>query len=197
MKRLIFLMLTAFLIHFQALAQLPPNLPKNALGDSLRKSPKLRVIAHNYGDSVVLRWAPTEPLFWKAANKAGYVVKRYTLVGKNIPRNTQPQILAQQPVKPWPLEEWKQRSKPQDSLAAACAQLLHGKTRTVNLSKGLNLEEAFNQKIENENRHSLSLYLADVSAFYATGLGLRWVDKTFEKGKTYVYVVYALTDKKQ
>jgi fibronectin type 3 domain-containing protein len=42
----------------------------------------------------------------------------------------------------------------------------------------------------------MALFLADQSAFFATGLGLRYTDKDFVKGKSYVYVVYARTDSK-
>jgi uncharacterized protein len=74
------------------------------------------VIARNYGDSVVLRFAPQEAIFWKAAIKAGgFTVKRFNI------KNGQTAETNQATVRPWALVDWKQRTKATDSMAAVCA----------------------------------------------------------------------------
>ncbi|MBC7919964.1 MAG: hypothetical protein H7Z75_02645 [Ferruginibacter sp.] len=161
----------------------------------LAKPRALYLIGQSYGDSVVLRWAPREPIFWKAANQGGYLIRRYVVEGKQPPKNPVGTTLTKSPVKPWPLEEWKTRAQREDTLAAAAAQVLHGKSVTLpDPTKGATIGEAMNAKTDLDNRHAFALFLADQSAFIATGMGLRWVDRSFEKGKTYVYTVHALTD---
>lgn len=156
------------------------------------------LLARNYGDSVVLRWAPREPLFWKGANRAGYVIRRYLVEGKKPARNQTGTLLTPQPVRPWTKEEWKARFKPGDTLAAVAAQVLYGKTvQAASPKKGVTMQEAMNAKSDLDNRHAYAVLLADQSGFVANGLGMRFVDRSFEKGKKYAYAVYALVDPKQ
>ena len=164
--------------------------------DTLPKRKNLIVIGRNYGDSMVIRWAPTKPTLWYLANKSGYTIIRYQFENKKILIATK-KILGSAPIKPWTLNEWKKQAQPSDSLAAVCAELLYGKSKVeVTTNKGVNLKDALNSNYDMQNKHGMALFLADQSSFLANGLGLRYTDKDFEKGKSYVYVVYALTDPK-
>ena len=189
-----------------ALAQTKNNTPQTPKrnGPTYVKAPKdsvppvhnLQVIARSYGDSVVLRWAPGLATLWYFANTSGYVVTRYEVDQKKIDLSTK-KVLQATPIKPWSLEEWKRRAQRSDTLAAAAAQLLYSKSKAEEIKKkkntGTSLNESLNRKYELENEHSMALFLADQSAFIATGLGLRFTDKDFSKGKRYVYTVHALT----
>ncbi len=172
---------------------------KNRQSDSLPPEHNLQIIARNYGDSVVLRWAPAKSTLWYFANKSGYRLIRYEVVNKKIITSTVKELTAN-PIKPWTLDEWKRKAGRNDSLAAASAQLLYGKTPLENPQKkkneGVNLQEAIDKKYELDNKHALALFLADQSPLLATGLGLRYSDKNIVKGKSYAYAVYALTDPK-
>jgi uncharacterized protein len=174
-----------------------PN--KIAQADSMPPVRNLQVIARSYGDSVVLRWAPAKATLWHFANIAGYNIIRYEVDNKKVVISTR-KILSSVPIKPWTLDQWKLKAQRNDSLAAVCAQLLYGKSQAENPQKkkneGVNLQESLNKKYELENEHALALFLADQSPFYATGLGLRYTDKSIVKGKNYAYAVFALTDPK-
>jgi hypothetical protein len=167
--------------------------------DTMPKPHNLQVIGRSYGDSVVLRWAPAQATLWHFANKAGYQVVRYEVVNKRMVPGSR-KVLTALPLKPWTLDEWKQKSQRTDSMAGACAQLLYGKSKEMTpqakKNNGVNLKQAMDEKYEMENEQAMALFLADQSPRLATGLGLRYVDKTITKGKTYAYAVFALTDPK-
>ncbi len=210
MKKILFTVIV-LLMSISALAQQDKNNPhKNKANpispqkvqpklDTVPQPHNIQVLAKYYGDSVVLRWAPSKATLWEFANKSGYMIIRYEFVNKKLEMNTR-EVLTTKPLKPWSLDEWKEKANRSDSLAAACAQILYGKSKTQlsqnGKSKGINLKESLNEKYELENKHALALFLADQSTFLATGLGLRFTDKNIVKGKTYAYAVCALTDPK-
>ena len=167
--------------------------------DTLPKPHNLQVIGRSYGDSIVLRWAPSQASLWYFANKSGYQVVRYEVQNKKMVPGSR-KVLTALPVKPWTLDEWKQRSQRTDSLAAACAQILYGKSKEISMKpkngNDVNLKQAMDEKYALENEHSMAMFLADQSPRLATGLGLRLTDKTISKGKSYAYAVFALTDPK-
>ncbi len=196
-----FLILIAFILSVPVLAQQNKGAligqPQKVKSDSLPPARNLQLIARSYGDSVVLRWAPAKATLWYFANKSGYSMLRYEVRNKQIVLSTRVKLTAV-PIKPWTLDEWKQKAGQNDSLAAACAQVLYGKSKAEAPGKkkeeGMSLQEALNKKYELENEHALALFLADQSPFLATGLGLRYTDKSIVKGKSYAYAVFALTD---
>ncbi len=178
-----------------------PVMPQKVtpMPDTLPEARNIQLIARFYGDSVVLRWAPSKATLWTFANTSGYRITRFELDHhKPVPGSEK--VLTSEPLKPWSLNEWKQKANRNDSLAAACAEILYGTSKAEVPKKGnnqdINLKEALDKKYELENRHAMALFLADQSAFLATGLGLRLVDRSIEKGKTYAYSVCALTDPK-
>jgi hypothetical protein len=208
MKKHFLLCILLFITSFSAIAQkkkkpasqAAPVASVPAKKDTLAKyKPRsLYLLAKNYGDSVVLRWAPTEPVFWKAANRVGYVIRRYQLEGTKPSRNQTSMALTPQPIKPWTKEEWKLRYKPGDTLAAVAAQILYGKSiQAASPKKGVSMQEAMDATTDLNNRHAYAVLLADQSALVANGLGMRFVDRSFEKGKNYVYAVYSLVNAKQ
>ncbi|SDM33403.1 fibronectin type 3 domain-containing protein [Catalinimonas alkaloidigena] len=169
----------------------------SALQDSALVAPPraLYLVARNYGDSVVLRWAPRQAVLWQGANRAGYGVRRLEMRDTTRAERQTPVSLTSSPLRPWTLDEWKARARPDDTLAALAAQLLYGKTPSPQDPKhGPNWQELMDAKYDQDNRHGFALALADQSAFLATGMGLRWVDHTVEKGKSYVYLLHTLAD---
>ena len=212
MKKFFFIFLVSYSIGFSVVAQQNKSIQNKKLNnsaiqasstavpnDSIPKQKNLIVIGKNYGDSVVLRWAPAKATLWYFANKSGYAIVRYEVENKKLLRESK-KNLSPDPIKPWTLNEWKKRALPSDSLAASAAELLYGQSKVdiTNKSKnnGINLKGALNSNYELENKQGMALFLADQSAFLATGLGLRYTDKDFVKGKTYVYLIYARTDPK-
>ncbi|MBL0739903.1 hypothetical protein [Chryseolinea lacunae] len=196
MKRFNLICLLCTTLLATAHAQTPKKLP----GDSVMHKASVYLVGKYYGDSVVLRWAPSDPMLWRAYNKVGYVLERMELV-QNSTTKPPREKLNIAPLKPWTQEEWKQKAKPKDTLAAVAFTLLYGKSNIPVVksdkrgkSTTVNIEEALNQKYDMENRFSMALFVADAHPFIANGLGLRFVDKTAKKGKLYLYSIHALTD---
>lgn len=175
-----------------------PHKVKN-MKDSISQPKNLQLIAKSYGDSVILRWGPSKATLWYFANKSGYQIIRYDMENGKILSGSR-KILTPFPVKPWSLEEWKNKSAHTDSLAAVCAQLLYGKSKVISpagkKNTGINLYEAMNENYELNTQLGMALFLADLSPRLATGLGLRYADKSIVRGRSYAYAIFALTDPK-
>ncbi len=172
---------------------------KPQVTDTVNFTPSIRIIGKYYGDSVVLRWGPSNAMLWRAYNKSGYVIERMEIPEK-LTQKPLREKLNSTAIKPWTLEEWKTRAHRNDSTSAVAVQLLYGKTKLPvvkpsNRGKGsdVNLSDAMDQKYDMENRYSIALFIADNSPFIANGLGLRFVDKNVQKGKVYLYSIHALT----
>jgi hypothetical protein len=152
----------------------------------------IAVIARAFGDSVVVRWAPSKPGGWLYGNKNGYAVERYVIAG-NLPSGPVPfERLNAQPAKPLTLEDWKKTSKPEDHLAAIAAQVLYGKQAVTKAAYGGGLSYIKFAADELENRWGFALFAADNSAHAANGLGLRFVDHMAKPGQKIIYRVYAV-----
>jgi hypothetical protein len=89
-------------------------------------TPKLHVRAKSYGDSVVLRWAPSSPPSWKVYNRIGYIVER-AVIDTTESGPLRYERLTPEPLRPWSLEEWKRRSRPEQTFAAIAVQCLYGR----------------------------------------------------------------------
>jgi uncharacterized protein len=163
----------------------PENIIMNAKVDSLVSQNKVEIKAKNYGDSVVLRWQPKNELYWKVANQVGYVVERYTVSSDT---NAWPKKVFN--LKPWTVEDVKAKA-PKDTATGTMATLAFSKVSKK--PEGATIGDMYALKSENDNRFFLSMLMA---AFYpraAEKMALRLTDKTIEKGKKYLYRIYAPT----
>lgn len=163
------------------------TLEATAQQDSSEANPRaaqIHAIARATADSVVLRWAPTKPGAWIVANGIGYVVER-----RRITENDDPRLfnrLTTTPLVPWTLDEWKQRSKPEQKFAAIAAQCLYGK-QAVPPATASPVQQLRFAADELMNRYSFSLFAADNDAHAANGLALRFVDRDVRQGEQYAY----------
>ncbi len=151
---------------------------------------QLQLSAKSYGDSIVLRWAPDAPGAWTTANKYGYVIER-TLVpdtGSFDPASYRQ--LNEPVIKPWPLDQWAAIAgeKSDNPVAAVAAQALYGESFSGSGAGFVEMADEF------ANRWSFALLAADMSAVTADALGLRYVDRTIQRGKTYIYRVSCPVD---
>jgi uncharacterized protein len=154
--------------------------------------PAIVLLAKSYGDSVVLRWAPTTPGAWSVGNRFGYVVERVPAIDGEITPDMLMR-LTRQPLKPWLLEEWKSRAAHDNKWAAVSAQVLYGKKTTVAEGED-EITSLYHAGIEFSNRHGFALFAADNDATAAEGLALRFVDRGVKAGEHYAYRVYTLRD---
>jgi len=147
-------------------------------------------LTRSCGDSVMVRWAPADALLFKAAVRSGgYALTRRTV---NADRSITTDFRVA--VKPWTIEEWKQRVSPRDTLAGVCVQLLYGKNEPLSSTEAVSLDKLMQQKNQNDLRMAIALVLADANPVHARGMGLGFVDKNVKRGARYVYSVTALTD---
>ncbi len=149
----------------------------------------LHLLSKPMEDSVILRWAPDKPGGWRKCNEAGYNIDRVE-VNEDTSYNPQDFIrLNDEPIQPLPLEEWEDivGTDVEDPYAGVAAQMLYGD----NSLQGLNWLEKAQQF---ENQWSFALFAADLSPDAADASGLRYVDRTVEPGKIYIYRVSSPVD---
>ncbi len=172
--------------------------------------PSLQIISAYYGDSVILRWAPSSWPVWIAGVDGGYIVERYEMLmpeertdGKDPKKKHTPvlnrkskQILTGKPLRPFPEEEWKKIFDSGDTLAAMAAHLIYGKRKDFIPGKNVDRDSLLNAYDEQQNLHVMVLLTADRSAEMAKGMALSYTDKTIEKNKSYFYKVYILNENK-
>ncbi len=160
--------------------------------DGIRTA-SIHLLIRSYGDSVVLRWAPTKPGAWRLANAYGYRVWRQELPADTTQPLSSPQLMTASPLKPWTLAQWKERFRhnPNRRTAAVAVQMLYGKPSVSRQKRGW-MEALRLAALELQNRYSFALLMADLDPMVATGLALRWVDRKVERQKQYVYTVEAL-----
>lgn len=140
-------------------------------------------LAKYTGESVILRWSPDRAGGWHVGNQLGYVIER-TEIGADSTYNPQDfKEMLEQPLKPWPLDDWaKIAGDGKNKHAAIAAQSLYG--------EGYKSAGIFDNADEFQNRYSFALLSADFSPETAEALGLRWVDKDVSKDKTYIYRIF-------
>jgi uncharacterized protein len=151
------------------------------------------VIARATGDSVILRWGPSNAALWRGANDVGYIVERV-----EAGRVT---ALTQQPITPWPKERWAQMFQSRDDASfskdgtidyssVAYTLLYDAPNANIALQNGAeDAKEVQEKQSSLEMSRSFALMAADRDAVAAEALGLRFVDRNVKPGATYVYRV--------
>lgn len=152
----------------------------------------LRVIAKNYGDSIVLRWAPDNAQAWILANQAGYTIIREGIVASGDSAIFQRKTLTSAPLKPASPEGWKSIYDRGNRYALIAYQVLYGKDLAANNNGGneFGSDKVAGQSAE-EARWTYALLAADLSAPIADGLALRYTDKDIQANSEYRYYIYS------
>ncbi|GAB4049196.1 hypothetical protein [Spirosoma litoris] len=145
---------------------------------------ELSMIGRAFGDSVVVRWAPHNIILYREINRSG----GYILTRRSLGANGRLQVDFQKDVKVWTLNEWKQRVSRTDSLAAACAQLIYGKSSVLQSANDpVTLDKLVQQKSRDDFQLMFLLMLADENVRHAEGMGLGYIDRAVKKGVQYFY----------
>ncbi|MDP4199895.1 MAG: hypothetical protein Q8922_12040 [Bacteroidota bacterium] len=151
------------------------------------------VTARATGDSIILRWGPSNTALWLGGNESGYVIER-SVAGEN--RFTQIGAL----IKPWPRNRWVTFLTPREAAATddsaidyaqiAYSLLYDSAQAGVGLHEGFEDEKEIGQKQASlDMSRSFALIAADRDAETADGLGLRFVDRNVQRGMHYTYRV--------
>ncbi|MFM9840584.1 MAG: fibronectin type III domain-containing protein [Cyclobacteriaceae bacterium] len=154
----------------------------------------VKLLAKVKSNSILLRWAPTDPTTWNSGNTNGYQIERYTIAkGTTILSKPEKLILTKGPFKPKPLEQWKNDAMI-NKYSAIAAQAIYGKSFQVAASNPTDIAQIVNQSREQEQRFSFALFAADQSFTTAklSGLGLK--DSTVKKDERYLYRVIVLAN---
>ena len=157
---------------------------------SLKRKPRyelnrIEMVAKSYGDYIVLRWAPSNAVYWGETSRSGYVLFREAdPKSSTLPEfleNPAPEWVFLDTLFPWSLDRMAAHDFGKDSMFLVAAQSLYGSTK-VDTTDGFIASYA-----EANMRYGMAMYAADQSPLAADALGLRFVDKNVEPGKTYRY----------
>lgn len=146
----------------------------------------LRLMATYTGDSIVLRWKPTNALAWKSGNLSGYRLIRYT-IDEQTQQTTDSLNLTPRPLKALTASEWQTRFAPSDTLAKGFARLLTETKPVPNSTLG----DAYTRKNANDYRFAFAMLFTSIHPTYAQAMALGLTDKRIERNKTYLYVLQA------
>jgi len=147
---------------------------------------KLFIISRPFNDSILLRWAPSDYKTWQATLKRGYRLERYTYKRDSILVIPAEKVVLSEKIMQFPLEKWTDLIE-KDKYAAIAAQGVFGEDYKVDYGAGMTLTDAYNKKIEQEQRFSFTMFSADMSVNAAKALGLWYSDKSIKKNEIYVY----------
>jgi len=142
---------------------------------------RIEVVAKAYQDSIVLRWAPNDHVYWALTKNEPYAV--FKVVSSKDPSSSEAEYILQDSIKPWTLEMFTPQMVAKDSLILVAAQSLYG-TQESSDSDGLIIQHS-----ESVMRYGMAMLAADRSPLAATALGLRFVDKHVKVGETYRYLI--------
>lgn len=147
---------------------------------------KIHLLARTYGDSIVLRWAPEDYATWRHINRVGMDVLRYS---EDAPFTAD--TLAHR-LRPYTLEQFRQRYPTTDTLAYVAAGLLYDENRTrptATKNPPGTLGSLYEIYQEQQMRYGFALLTTEWRRDLADALAMRLVDKTAKRGKTYEYMV--------
>ncbi len=196
---LFFLLASAPLLAQEEQDEIPADLPEGTVfNDSLEVvvdstqmevgivDTKIHLLSRTYGDSIVLRWAPEDYATWRYVNRVGMDVLRYS---EDHPFDAD--TLAHR-LRPYTLEQFRQRYPTTDTLAMTAAGLLYDENRTrptATKNPPGTLGSLYEIYQEQQMRYAFALLTTEWRRDLADALAMRLVDKTAKRGKTYEYIV--------
>jgi fibronectin type 3 domain-containing protein len=150
------------------------------------------VKAKVYEDSVSLRWAPSNHVFWQKLNKTGYSIERYTILRDSVLLDEKPLTVLSPAIKVLPLDRWEQLIDIND-YAAVAAQAIYGSTFDLSNEGSNDISTLVNVAKEQQTRFSFALFAADMSFKVAKYAGLGLSDANIKNNETYLYRIKAPT----
>lgn len=175
-----------------------------SLVSQMREIQGIVVLSRNYGDSVVIRWAPTSPSLWIACNKAGYSLEKVIEYQDGIDEDSIPIIKERyEPVrnevfKPLPLEAMIKRYEDEKHpMGMIATEFLYGDIDLRGEDHGF-LSTITAEAEAQDMRFAYALFAADMDADVADALGLRYSFKTKGiKDSTLMFRLISLVDTTQ
>jgi hypothetical protein len=142
----------------------------------------IRMVGKAHPDSLVLRWAPAKQASWFHAQQVGFKLERceystdisVPLVFQTLESN----------LKVKPREYWEKQFTPADTAAMMAYQLVFN---PIKAESDANEEQLSDAAALGKNAFLFTMMAADRSKSVASALGLRYVDRNYDKNKTYLY----------
>jgi len=160
--------------------------------DSTKSKPEIKVIAAYLGDSMIIRWAPTDVDGWLMGYNRGFNIKRLELNDSLIPISKW-QKLNKELIFPYSIQKFKKifEKDDTDDYMLIAAESLYGKYGISGKTeiKPKSMAEMMLEAEDFKSRFAMCLLASDFSAQAAKSMGFRWVDNTVSKGKIYMYLV--------
>lgn len=158
-----------------------------------QKKPSVKAIARSFGDSILIRWAPDDPVLWQFGNKYGYRIVRTMVSDDNklLWGNQRTTIIVANSVRPYPIQKIEPLAE-LDRYSAIVGQAIHGEDFEVSASFEKNPAAVLDRNKELQNRFSFALFSADQSVLAAKVHGLWYTDTEIDSKSTYLYSVFPL-----
>lgn len=142
---------------------------------------KFLMISQPYGDSIKLRWSPTSYDNFMEGNGKGYLLTRFEIGGD--PAGVKREIKLR------PEQDWQAIAE-NDDMAFLAGGIIYGGLEALEMGSSddkVNLYQAYQKEQSNNYQYAYCMYAADNSFQTAEYLGLGFVDKDIQRGKTYIY----------
>jgi fibronectin type 3 domain-containing protein len=185
-------LLFAVILHRPVMGQTKPAAAAGATAPR-RPAPNgpahlhVRVLARAYEDSIVIRWAPTDPVAWTLGKDSGY---RITRIDYTDPQHPVSMMLGTTSFRPLTHDQMMATLDRNNKYAAIAAQALYGNDFQMTKDAPTGFAKKIKQGHDALNfRYSFALQAADFSAPVASAIALRWVDKAVKKGIHYIYLI--------
>ena len=153
-------------------------------------TPRIALMPRTGEDSIVLRWVLDDANLLETGMQNGYVIKRATEVNGSWSAYSE---IAH--VTPWPRARWTQYlSTFKDTSLKAYKNFKSAYELSVNAKDYVpsdlsDLEAIQNAKAQNDLTFLFSILVSCTDAVSAEAMGLRWVDRKVESGKSYKYSI--------
>ncbi len=162
----------------------------NGIADSIEVDESepyaIHLIARAYEDRVTLRWAPSEYVPFRYLRDAGYVVTRSWGTRKDGFFNDTLAI-----VKPWPMEQFKQKFAENDSLAGVAVQLMYGQLTPSDQTEAApgSMKSIVEMYEQQQEMVGFAMYVAELRPDLAEAMGLLYTDRDVRPDIDYIYSV--------
>jgi hypothetical protein len=153
--------------------------------DSIQKD--IHLIGMSTGQSILLRWGPTNSELWLYGNMSGYMLERAKLLKSDTVQNPVFEPIQAGGFKPWTLEEFRDRTTENDTYLMVAGQTVHGQQITDPEVDGIVASSE-----ELENKYSFALFAADMSSDAAESLGLFYEESECDTNYLYIYKLYLI-----
>lgn len=182
-----------FILFFMGMTSLAWSTNDSIPDANLVDENKVKVIAKYQGDSIVLRWAPTDAGWWYHGIKEGYRISRRTLDSE---RRIGHQVIVDEIV-PWTEQEMENFFLDDTTKKEMIIPLQTIHRDWENTEFRGSLVEIEEKKSLFQQRFQMDLLASDLHPFVATASGLRYVDRDIEPNTQYAYRIEFVRDTTQ